>query len=633
VSRALLVPSLFFWLGSVWAAEPVHFVDPHLKAVVEEALWISDPTPEDMLGLLPLLVAESRGITDLTGLEYATNLQELRIRGNRVSDLSPLSGLTNLRYLDAHANQLISDISPLAGLKNMEMLIIRDNRIRDISPLSRLTRLEHLYLEYNQISDLSPLSGLANLQGITLQYNDIVDVSPLSGLTHLDHIDLRGNPLNAYACLVHIPRIVANNPGITVEYNPCDYHRVVFSSTKGGSIEDPGEGEFFYNNGDIIFVRAQADPGFVFVGFSGGYSASDNPMVISIENDVEIRADFARAESPTVIEPPDDPYMGPRIIHVDADGRFDPGPDDSGVSDPKEDGTSGHPFDQIQEAINAAEDGNVVFVHAGTYRETVDLLGKRIQLTGFSPVDAGASGWPVIDGGGAGPVVSITRGEGSNCSLLGLVITGGRASQAGAIRCAASSPAVVNCLIVGNRVSDLNGSAICCTDSNALFVNCTIADNYAGSHGAALCLRDSRVIISNSILWGNSPREILSDGVPEPLVRFSNIAGGWPGPENLAADPLFAAADQWVNRNDPTKVVKPDNPDAVWIMGDYHLQSPAGRWDPKTGHWVQDTATSPCIDAGDPNIPVGREIFPNGLTIDMGVYGGTVEASKSSRLR
>ena len=42
-----------------------------------------------------------------------------------------------------------------------------------------------------------------------------------------------------------------------------------------------------------------------------------------------------------------------------------------------------------------------------------------------------------------------------------------------------------------------------------------------------------------------------------------------------------------------------------------------------------DEVTSPCIDAGDPMSPIGREPFPNGGRINMGAYGGTAEASKS----
>ena len=127
MGRVVLAPVLLLWLWvPVWASDPVYFADPHLKAVVEETLWISDPTPEDMLGLTSL-AAEDRGITSLTGLEYALNLERLWIRWNRISDLSPLAGLTNLRFLDGHGNDVISDISPLAGLTNLETLILRYN--------------------------------------------------------------------------------------------------------------------------------------------------------------------------------------------------------------------------------------------------------------------------------------------------------------------------------------------------------------------------------------------------------------------------------------------------------------------------------------------------------------------------
>jgi hypothetical protein len=44
---------------------------------------------------------------------------------------------------------------------------------------------------------------------------------------------------------------------------------------------------------------------------------------------------------------------------------------------------------------------------------------------------------------------------------------------------------------------------------------------------------------------------------------------------------------------------------------------------------VRDLVTSPAIDAGDPAGPVGQEPLPHGGVVNMGVYGGTAEASKS----
>jgi hypothetical protein len=83
-----------------------------------------------------------------------------------------------------------------------------------------------------------------------------------------------------------------------------------------------------------------------------------------------------------------------------------------------------------------------------------------------------------------------------------------------------------------------------------------------------------------------------------------------------------------VDGSNHSVIVTPDHPDAAWVMGDYHLQSQVGRWNPSLRKWVQDPVTSPCIDAGNPASPVGDEPLPNGDIIDMGVYGGTAEAAR-----
>ena len=64
-------------------------------------------------------------------------------------------------------------------------------------------------------------------------------------------------------------------------------------------------------------------------------------------------------------------------------------------------------------------------------------------------------------------------------------------------------------------------------------------------------------------------------------------------------------------------------------FADYHLQSQFGRWNSDTGHWVYDARTSPALDAGDPNSPIGLEPLPHGNRINLGAYGGSPEASHS----
>ena len=60
---------------------------------------------------------------------------------------------------------------------------------------------------------------------------------------------------------------------------------------------------------------------------------------------------------------------------------------------------------------------------------------------------------------------------------------------------------------------------------------------------------------------------------------------------------------------------------------DYHLKSEYGRWNGSS--WVNDTETSPCLDGGFLSSEYSNEPSPNGGRVNIGVYGNTVEASKS----
>ena len=193
------------------APAPVNIPDPNLRAKVEAALGKASGvtiTPAEMATLTQLHAREAN-ISDLTGLEHATNLTELYLDNNSISDISPLAGLINLTVLYLNHNS-ISDISPLAGLTNLTELYLDNNSISDISPLAGLTKLAWLNLDNNSISDISPLAGLTNLWRLNLDNNSISDISPLVSNTGLDIMNLvyvRGNPLNAAAFDTHIPTL------------------------------------------------------------------------------------------------------------------------------------------------------------------------------------------------------------------------------------------------------------------------------------------------------------------------------------------------------------------------------------------------------------------------------------------
>ena len=91
--------------------------DPNLRAAIAEQLGKSlnaRITVEEMEGLVSLN-AENRGIRDLTGIQYAANLENLHISENNASDLSPLAGLINLKHFVFTSNN-VTDLSPRSGM-------------------------------------------------------------------------------------------------------------------------------------------------------------------------------------------------------------------------------------------------------------------------------------------------------------------------------------------------------------------------------------------------------------------------------------------------------------------------------------------------------------------------------------
>ncbi len=59
----------------------------------------------------------------------------------------------------------------------------------------------------------------------------------------------------------------------------------------------------------------------------------------------------------------------------------------------------------------------------------------------------------------------------------------------------------------------------------------------------ACCGLPSLPILSNCVVWNNSPDQIFDDMDSEATVGFSDVQGGWPGTGNVDADPLFVDPD------------------------------------------------------------------------------------------
>ena len=93
-----------------------------------------------------------------------------------------------------------------------------------------------------------------------------------------------------------------------------------------------------------------------------------------------------------------------------------------------------------------------------------------------------------------------------------------------------------------------------------------------------------------------------------PTFNYCDIGSAVTGIENLNSPPLFLQRGSWAAEQNASTPIW----DTQWIPGNYHLHP-----------------GSPCIDAGDPNMPVGEELPPHGDRINMGAYGGTEEAAQT----
>ncbi len=191
----------------------VHIPDTNLRAAIAEELGKSPNAPitvAEMEGLKKLEL-QSRGIQDLTGLQFATNMDRLVLapwgeEGNQVSDLSPIAELVNLKVLDLFGNN-VSDLSPLAGLINLEWLTFERNNVSDLLPLAGLINLRFLGFSKGNVSDLSPLAGLINLEGLKFHDGNVSDLSPLAGLVNLKRVDSWNSPLSDLSPLAGLTKL------------------------------------------------------------------------------------------------------------------------------------------------------------------------------------------------------------------------------------------------------------------------------------------------------------------------------------------------------------------------------------------------------------------------------------------
>ena len=177
--------------------------------------------------------------------------------------------------------------------------------------------------------------------------------------------------------------------------------------------------------------------------------------------------------------------------------------------------TSGEQYDNIQTAVDDANDANVIIVTPGTYtgpgNRDIEFLGKAITLQSIDPNNPDVVASTIIDCNGSTQephrgFYFYNSGEDQNSIISGLTITGGGGGIWGAIYCYGSSPTIKNCIITNNSMKDRGSGIFCGYDSNPTITNCIISSNtftVVGYGGGIYCYQSSPTI-TNCILTNNS---------------------------------------------------------------------------------------------------------------------------------
>ena len=218
---------------------------------------------------IEFLNAANCGITDLTGLEYASGLEGVNISDNNITDLTPLTKIAGLQYLYANGNQ-ISQIPDFRGthLKLYENYGISETGETTRTPIVMFSgnpvkkeefagkfpeepgedwlernsyndtpvnipddnlRKALLYLDsdgdgvltvedlrkingsvYYGNSDIKDLTGLEyaiNMTGLQVPNNQITDLAPIKNLTNLMLLDISNNDINDLTPILGLTRL------------------------------------------------------------------------------------------------------------------------------------------------------------------------------------------------------------------------------------------------------------------------------------------------------------------------------------------------------------------------------------------------------------------------------------------
>ncbi|CAL6001292.1 leucine-rich_repeat domain-containing protein [Hexamita inflata] len=137
------------------------------------------------------LVLSDNNISDISAVSNLKNLKNLYLNYNDIEDISALKSLTDLTHLQLNSNRITSYILALPSLVELEL---SGNMLQDKSGLQHSLKLETLDLSETEITDLHTIPHqLFGLKALCLSSSNITEISYLSNFVGLQILNLGYN--------------------------------------------------------------------------------------------------------------------------------------------------------------------------------------------------------------------------------------------------------------------------------------------------------------------------------------------------------------------------------------------------------------------------------------------------------
>ena len=339
-------------------------------------------------------------------------------------------------------------------------------------------------------------------------------------------------------------------------------------------------------------------------------------------------------------------------------------------------------FSTIQGAINASSNGDEIIVSPGTYYENIDMKdGITLRGSGadITTIHGGDNDHVAVFNSVSGEISDFRLTQNKYyADYSGIYVSNSTVNIENNLidynRYGIGLSDNSHFIIKGNKISMNAGSGI---ESNS-FADGEIYNNIINhNHNGVSCLNSFPLIVNNTIVHNrsnginskrlstayppnepNTPQTITNNIIVgnEIGIRTASFSEDLPPSQflqisynNVWDNPY---ADYWEQYGSYSRTSGPTSqpfiplpgtgeihqpPIFVVNNGDYHLKSYGWRWDMSRGVWTWDDVNSLCIDAGNPGTPLGDELlrvpddpdneWGENIRINMGAYGGTVEAS------